>query len=247
MNDQLASLFKAFRENETSELEVVMSQKSQSGIPYEAFMNIYNLLQKWTTKDLIVYNGYAEVKDFFYHGSVRQRCRQGFDDENIVKTKIHSIRAKCPERKFIELNFTLKDEVPVVDSFILTMNKEPIETRIQLIWEFEQKETFKYILKKVQSGKSEAEACQNDPQYEVEIEINRNSPHLKQFSDQEMATKFIAKTLDLVGRRHPKTNLIENLSLELFSTSEKRKKEKKTAETQTPTRKYVSKKPKQSN
>lgn len=237
MKSQLASLIKAFRSSETSELEVVISERGEKGISFEPFEKLFDLLNNWAEKGHIELLGSKVVKDFFYHQSIRSRCIIGFEDENITKTKIHSIHAKCPERKHVEFHFTLKDEVPLNEP--IAMNNEAIEVRVYLLWEYECKNLFRYSLKQVQTGKGVEHACRNEIHYEVEIEVIRGSELLKQFSDDELAEKLIEKSLDLVGRTNKKTRMEDKLTMDLFSApNEKRKKETE------PKRKYVSKKSK---
>ena len=243
MKSQLTSLIKAFRTSETSELEVVLSERGEKGISFEPFENLFGLLNNWTEKGHLEFLGSKAVKDLFYHSSVRSRCVVGFEDENITKTKIHSIHAKCPERKHVEFHFTLKDEVPLADP--IAMNNEPIEVRIYLLWEYEYKNLFRYSLKQVQTGKNVEHACHNEIIYEVEIELIRNLELLKEFNnddDEELAHKFIEKSLDLCGRASKKTNIDDKLTMELFSAPNQKNKEKTE-----PKRKYVSKKLKENS
>ncbi len=238
MYAQLSSLFKAFRENETSELEVAISQKGQNGLPFEVFNDLFSLMEHWTEEKILVFKGCFTVKDFFYANSVRSRVILGYginskneETQNITKTKIASIHAKCPERKYVQFNIQLKDEIPFNDP--ISVSNEYMDVRIQLIWEFDCKNTFRYFFKQVQSGKTVEDACQNQIQYEIEIEINRDSPLFLSSTDEEMASKLIEKTLDLAGRKNVKTGEIEALTMDLFSNKNKHTETK---------RKYISKK-----
>lgn len=232
MYSQLASLFKAFRENETSELEITILQRHEDSIPFAVFNDIFLLMEHWVESKNLDYIGFFIVKDFFYANSLRSRVI-GEETQNITKTKIASIHAKCPERKHVEFHIMLKDEIPVIEPISVT--NEILDVRIQKMWEFSYKDIFKYFLKQVQSGKTVEDACQNPIKYEIEIEINRESSYLSQFTDDEMASKFIEKALDLVGRKNPKTGELEILTMDLFSNKNEKK-------LNTQKRKYISKK-----
>ncbi len=231
MQTQLASLFKAFRENETSELEIAISQKGEKSVPLEVFNDVFLLLEHWMINKYINYKGCFKVKDFFYPNSIRSRViapySKEYDDadtQNITKTKIAHIHTKCPERKQVEFHIQLKDEIPLIEP--ISVSNEYIDVRIQLMWEFDYKNIFRYFLKQVQSGLTVENACKNSIQYEIEIEINRDSSYLKEFSDDDMAKKLIEKTLDLLGRKNPKTGEIETLTMDLFTNKNEKKNKK---------------------
>lgn len=232
MYTQLCSLIKSFRENQTSELEVAICEKAIKGVSFQTIDQIYSLLEHWTNEKTLNFKGCFIVKDFFYPHSLRSRCILGYknqgedeDTQNITKTKIASIHAKCPERKYVEFHILLKDEIPYIEP--VSPNNEIIDVRIQLMWEFEYKDAFHYFLKQVQTGKSVEDACSKEEiLYEVEIELNRDCEYFKNNTDEDLAKKLIEKVLDLVGRKNPKTQELENLTMDLYANKKLKKEDK---------------------
>ncbi len=226
MYAQLASLMKAFRENQTSELEISISERNIKGVTFPIIDKIYSLFEHWTKEKLMNYKGCFVVKDHFYANSVRSRviseyCGDNEETQNITKTKIASMHTKCPERKHVEFNILLKDEIPLLDP--ISVNNVAINVRIQIIWEFDYKNVFRYFLKQVQTGKTVEDACDQEILYEIEIEINRDCDYFQKNSDEDMAKKLVEKALDLIGRKNPKTNEIELLTMDLFSNKNEKK------------------------
>ncbi len=199
MNEQLVTMLQAFDNTKTAELEVIISKKQlqgkQSGtVPYEIFLKLWDIFKK---SEELQKHKIIKYTDYFYPNNVRVRAQYGHNPQSIIKTKIASIHAKCPQRKFLDFHITLKNEMPTClpdkpDTFFLV--------RAQEVRMFTYKNTFCYLLKKVATAATRELAGEQEPTFEIEIEILRDSDYFKQSSYDELAESFVAKILDLAGR-----------------------------------------------
>lgn len=222
MEERLTEMVKKWKETEYAELEAYMTHVDtiSGGITPQLFKHIYSRFEDSTSKGIFKASRRKRFIDFFYEDSKRLRTEIGFPPIYVTKNKLSSLQSLCPERKSIGLVFNLKTETPVTNN-----NKddfpEPIFVRMQQVWEFTYKDTFLYSFKRVLSGKNKEEACKNTPTYEIELEILRNKDYMNHNDNQYIASDFIEKTLDLVGRQDSITGEIVPVSLNLISTMSK--------------------------
>jgi hypothetical protein len=229
MFEQLATMFRAFSNQPTSELEVSISLRS-AGKQFVPKKIMKILKEKLPTFPGIVACTQVKYTDSFFPGNIRVRSRgMGHKGEAIIKTKLCSIHAKCAQKRHFDFHFTLKDEIPTE----APENAVPEFVRIQKVLEFQYKQAFCYFLKKVNSGPSVALACKEDPIYEVEIEVIPRSAYLLSHSHEEMADSLISKALGFI-----RESAEEDLTMELNIVP----KSLKLLEPQRPKRKYISKK-----
>lgn len=239
MNEHLVTVLQAFQNTPTAELEVIISRKVMQGkqngtLPFEMWKKLYRWVKTGCKQNPIhmIFEGEQEFMDCFYDNNVRVRARFGQDPVCIIKTKIASIHAKCPQRKFLDFHFTLKNEVPTTEPAI---GQQPLYVRIQKVYSFRYKNAFQYVFKKVATGATKELACQETPTYELELEVLRDSHYFQTKTIEHIADSFIEKTLDLTGRGEN-----EELTLELSILPKSLKLVE--AKIKGPTRKYISKK-----
>jgi hypothetical protein len=230
MQDQLKTMFQAFVNSPTAELEVGVSMKSgcKQVVPFDIASRLCTELK---LKPQIQTIRPKKWVDMFYPGNVRVRSRVGHPPECVIKTRLVDIHAKCPQRRLFSFHFTLKDEIPTTEPNGIVCEY----VRLQEVHEFIYKQAFCYSIKKVQQGATKEDAAQGDINFELEIEIIRNSPYLASHSLEEMSESLILKALDFI-RERPDEKL--TLELNLLPKSLRRLEEER------PKRKYVSKKAK---
>lgn len=239
MNEQLATMFQAWETQPTTELEVNIMLRTAGRflIPFEIAHQIATKLKK---RDDILCEPVQKYVDCFYGtntngnnitNNIRVRSVLGQKTKHAIrKTQIIDIHARCSQLHQFVFHFTLRNELPIE----LPQSVAPHFVRMQEVWEFNYQNTFLYVVKKVASGPTKHEACQNPHNWELEIEVLRDSPKLKELSNLEKADYFISKALGFL----PRKSQDEILTLELNNVPKTLQQDKDVRLK----RKYVSKK-----
>ncbi len=142
-------------------------------------------------------HGERQITDFFFENSIRLRSEIGVPGQIIKKTRMCSLQTVCDERSCMGFRFSLKKEQPMTKD--LCEMQVPISVRIQNIHEFTYKNTFQYSLKIVKQGRTKQEACQQAPEFHIEIELLRESKYHQQNNPANVVRSFAFKALDMIG------------------------------------------------
>lgn len=144
----------------------------------------------------------------FFERNVRGRFTVSAPPEYVQTQKIDSVDVHCPKRDYF-LRFVVKQERPLSRFKPTTA---PTFVRCHERWTFvAQRPVWRFDFTKVCSGEDKQSACSTPPEYEIELEVQRQDH--EGWSSLELATRFVELSVDLLGRYDPGTGKRENLPL----------------------------------
>jgi len=209
----LEELISLFRQNEEYELEMCLRPKSgHMTLSKEVYDLRKQVLLRSMEEKLVEGFPIDKYWDFFYEDNVRMRCRLNVEPEVIRKTPITKLIAVCPQRDFA-FHFHLKQEVVFKDWESLQTKKKIYARFQQDVMRFRYKDAYEYVLKTVFEAPTKESAAAQPAKYEMELELLHNIPYLDSKPDDEHATSFVEKALDLCGRYNSKNNTPEKLTM----------------------------------
>jgi hypothetical protein len=197
--DQLVNLIKKFKQEKDCELEgligVLKPSEFNPGVDFQYFKEVYNALDSADTKLWTNIEKKEHFVSYFFKDNIRGRYNVKDSPKFVEKSKITSVDCFCQERKY-DLRLNLKRET---EKTFVPVSK-PHFVRLHERWSFTYKNAFRYDLSKVSSGKTKDLAARNQPSYEIEVEILKGSEFIAQNPVELVATNFLAKLIDLLGR-----------------------------------------------
>jgi len=250
VSKELVTMIEMFAKDKELELEMSLSTKSEITNPRlsdQTAINLYSALTQSAKNGFFTFTKVPIFADFFYaDGTIRNRCEMTHiksDEKNnstfekscaMEKSRVAKLLAVCKQRDF-SFHFNLKREKPL-PHFEASKYGQPEYIRLQKSYCFTYKDSFRYILKYVQEGGVSIHECLQKPHhYELEIELEHNDTYFQNKDAALIATSFVAKCLDLCGRKNE--HGVEEVPLEMVFLNTGKKTTK-----QTKKRKLVEKK-----
>ena len=197
--EKMGALVSSFRDHPHSELEVTFNDTTiEGGVKFTVFKELFDSLCKATLRGIVFENPQQAIIDYFYEGDVRCRYVAGRSPVCVRKTRMDRCDMHCPQRPDMSIRANLKNEEPM--EMKLIPDSPPTHVRLQERWVFSIDGRFEIVLSKVVGGKDKQDACDKDPTFAVELEMQRNVQFLQDKTDTEIARSFLCKALDLCGR-----------------------------------------------
>lgn len=197
---QLEEIVSTFSSNPHLELESSIGKLSEggvftTGVSFDYFKALHEALTAQTNwKEQLQRSVFAT---FYYPGCIRTRHRSNQKPEACQKKTLRVLDLYCSQRSYA-VRFALREELPV--EYNPTVG--PTYVRLHERWSCVHKSScgaqWTYDLSKVVEGVNKVEACQSEPTFELELELDRES--IVGLDSELVARHLISKSLDLLGR-----------------------------------------------
>lgn len=203
--DEITTAVSMFRQNPTYELSIHVFDMS-----FEVFQSLFSMFHQSVESSLMKTRPKTNVVDFFFKNHTRSRHIISQEPDIVRETCIRYSDVCVTQDPKCMFRVGLQCKEPLVE---LPTSKCKLVC-LQEVWEFDYKNSFRYIFRKVAQGKTRQTACAGGVTFSVELQLVRGDD-ITALSDQDIARSVMVKGLDLCGRRMPdgsiKRQTIQNL------------------------------------